>query len=133
MIGEGFAIKPSNGNFVSPVDGEVTLMAETGHAYSIKTPDGIEVLVHIGLDTVNLNTKRQPNEPMKGFSQIAKVGDKVHVGDPIVTADLKLISNEKYETITPCIVIKNDITMNKTIHHTIESGTVTKGTIVLEV
>ncbi|MDR3257691.1 MAG: PTS glucose transporter subunit IIA [Mycoplasmataceae bacterium] len=132
MIGKGFALKPSSGEFVSPIDGELTLVAETGHAFSIKHANGIEILVHIGIDTVNMNANRDTNTPLKGFKLFAKAGDKVNVGAPIITADLDAIKKAGYDTITPVIVVNNEFSTNKTIADILK-GQVTKTTKILEI
>jgi PTS system beta-glucosides-specific IIC component len=132
MIGKGFAIKPSSGEFVSPIDGELTLVAETGHAFSIRHANGMEVLVHIGIDTVNMNANRETNTPLKGFTLHAKAGDKVSIGASIITADLEEIKKAGYDTITPVIVVNNEFSANKSIVDILK-GQVTKTTKILEV
>ncbi len=99
IMGKGFAIIPKDGEFVAPIDGEVTLLDK--HAFAIKTSNGVEVLVHIGIDTVKLNGK-----PFKHFT---KVGKKVKVGDKIVQADLNMINKNKLNTITPVIALNETI------------------------
>ncbi|EFR91237.1 glucose-specific phosphotransferase enzyme IIA component, partial [Listeria innocua FSL S4-378] len=74
MMGEGIAIKPESGTIVAPVDGKIIQLAETKHAFGIRTDMGQEILVHIGLETVSLNGE--------GFNVLVNVGDKVKVGDP---------------------------------------------------
>ncbi|MDR2369696.1 MAG: PTS glucose transporter subunit IIA [Mycoplasmataceae bacterium] len=133
MIGRGFAIVPTSGEFVAPIDGELTLVAETGHAFSIKNSEGVEILIHIGIDTVNLNSKRKPEEPVQGFKIHAKTGDRVKLGTPVITADLAFIASHKLATITPVIVINNEFSANKTISDILVSGKVTKGTKIIEV
>lgn len=86
MMGDGYAIEPSDGKVVSPVDGEITVAFPTGHAYGIKTKDGKEILLHLGIDTVELEGK--------GFTPHVKVGDKVKAGDHIADMDLELIKKE---------------------------------------
>jgi glucose-specific phosphotransferase system IIA component len=133
MIGRGFAVIPSNGEYVAPIDGELTLVAETGHAFSIKSSDGIEILVHIGIDTVNLNSQRKPGEELKGFKIHAKTGDHVKLGAFIISADLKYIASQKLDTITPVVIINNEYSANKNISDILVNGKVTKGTKVVEV
>lgn len=84
MMGKGCGVKPSAGVVYAPVSGEVTAAFPTGHAYGLKTDDGIEVLVHIGMDTVGMNGK--------GFSIIAQQGSRIRAGEPLGTftsADIK--------------------------------------------
>ncbi|MFM2475442.1 PTS sugar transporter subunit IIA, partial [Burkholderia cenocepacia] len=82
-LGDGFALEPSDGRFTSPVDGEVVTVAETSHAVGLRTPRGAEVLVHVGIDTVALRGE--------GFDVHVAVGDRVRVGDPLVTVDLAAV------------------------------------------
>ena len=96
MAGDGIAITPRSNTFVAPVSGTVTKIFSTNHAYSITTKTGLEVLVHIGLDTVALNGE--------GFKRLAKEGDTVSVGKPIVSADLEFILSQGKDIITPIVI-----------------------------
>ncbi|MDF2547598.1 MAG: glucose transporter subunit [Anaerosolibacter sp.] len=96
MLGDGAAIKPSNGLVVSPCSGKVVQIFDTNHAVGIETSEGAEVLIHIGIDTVELKGK--------GFQRIAKVGDKVDVGDALIEVDLDYIEAAGKSTITPIII-----------------------------
>ncbi|WP_018393474.1 PTS system trehalose-specific EIIBC component [Bacillus sp. 37MA] len=100
MMGDGLAIEPTDGKVVSPVDGEVILTFPTKHAVGVKSKSGIELLIHIGLETVNMNGE--------GFEVHVKQGDKVKVGDPLVTFDLQLIKEKAASHITPIIVTNGD-------------------------
>lgn len=96
ILGKGVAVKPSEGKFLAPFSGEVTVMFDTGHAVSIKGDNGAEVIVHIGLDTVQLKGQH--------FTAHVKQGDRVQVGDLLITADLDQIRSAGYDVITPVIV-----------------------------
>jgi PTS system beta-glucosides-specific IIC component len=133
MIGKGFAVIPNDGNFVSPIDGEVSLIAETGHAYSIKAKNNIQVLVHIGLETVNINSKRIQGEPLKVFKPIVKIGDHVKVGTPIMTANLAEIKGLGYDLITPVVVINDEFSANKQVNNLTSGPNIKAGTKILEV
>jgi glucose-specific phosphotransferase system IIA component len=133
MIGKGFAIIPIDGHFVAPMDGEITLLAETGHAFSIKNRKGVEILVHIGLDTVNINSQRKSNELMKGFNQLVKVGQHVKAGTPIVNADLDFIKKEGYDIITPVIVLNDKSSDNVEINMINSGKNIAKLTPILEI
>ncbi|MDR1991814.1 MAG: PTS glucose transporter subunit IIA [Mycoplasmataceae bacterium] len=133
MIGKGFAVIPSNGEFVAPIDGELSLVAQTGHAFSIKSQNGIEILVHIGIDTVSLNSDHKPNTPLHGFKLCAKTGDVVKLGTPVITADLAFIQSKKLDIVTPVIVVNNNESASKTVSDILVSGKVTKGTKIIQV
>lgn len=100
MMGDGYAVDPSNGNFYSPCDGKVSLIPETLHAVGITADTGAEVLIHIGMDTVNLKGE--------GFSAKVKQGDRVKAGDPIVTVDLDAIRDKVPSLVTPVIITNID-------------------------
>ncbi|MBQ7353635.1 MAG: PTS glucose transporter subunit IIA [Clostridia bacterium] len=95
LLGYGFGIKPTQGEVFSPIDGVVTNAFDTGHAYSIEG-DGIEVLVHIGIDTVELDGE--------GFSARVKQGDKIKRHSPLAYADLELITKKGYDTTTVVVI-----------------------------
>lgn len=95
-MGKGIAIDPSDGRVVSPVDGVVTTLFETKHAIGITSENGAEILIHIGMDTVNLRGEH--------FVSHIKQGDQVNAGDLLVEFDIKKIINEGYSVLTPVIV-----------------------------
>ena len=96
MAGDGLAIIPRSNTFVAPVAGTITKIFATNHAFSIKTKSNLEVMVHIGLDTVALNGE--------GFKRLAQEGEKVNVGKPIISADLEFITSQGKEIVTPIVV-----------------------------
>jgi len=96
MVGDGVAIMPISGDFTAPIDGIVSKIFSTNHAYSIKSDKDFEVMVHIGLETVALGGK--------GFIRIADEGDSVKVGDIIIKADLAYIREYAKDIITPIII-----------------------------
>lgn len=97
-VGDGFGIKPVSGNVVSPVDGTVIMVADTGHAIAFETDSGLEVLLHLGIDTVQLK-----GEP---FALKASLGDRVRVGQSIGTMDLDAIL-KKDKSTTSIVVFTN--------------------------
>lgn len=117
MAGDGVAIEPSNGTFCSPIDGTVSKIFPTNHAFIIKNSD-LEVIVHIGIDTVELNGN--------GFTALKTTGDKIQAGDPIIEADLDLIIKSGKSVITP-------IVLNKSKIENINFGIATKNTKIMEV
>ncbi len=96
LLGEGFAVIPQSNDFFSPASGTVSDVAETLHAYCITTDDGLEVLVHIGLDTVELKGSH--------FSSLVKKGQRINAGTPIACASLDKIKNAGYKTTTMVVV-----------------------------
>ncbi|MFG6113883.1 PTS glucose transporter subunit IIA [Halobacillus sp. MO56] len=100
MMGEGLAIQPSEGKAVAPFDGEIVQLFPTKHAVGLKNKAGVEVLVHIGLETVGMNGE--------GFEASVKQGDKVKTGQTLVTFDLAKIEEKASSTVTPVIITNSD-------------------------
>lgn len=96
VLGEGIAIEPSDGLFCSPVDGTVETIAETKHAIGFAADNGLEILVHVGLETVSLNGE--------GFEILVKEGDRVKAGQPVAKADLALMRERGLKTITSLVL-----------------------------
>lgn len=127
MMGDGVAIRPSDGLFVAPADGDLTMLFRTGHAYGMVLANKVEILVHIGIDTVELQGE--------GFTLLAEQGQTVKAGTPIVRVDLELLRAKGYDPITPMIVTSPDTTAAEaTAKLTRETGAVIAGeTTVLTV
>ncbi|SHH03009.1 PTS sugar transporter subunit IIA [Tepidibacter thalassicus] len=96
MLGDGIAVIPSNNIAVAPCDGTITQIFPTNHAFGIITKEGMEILIHIGIDTVSLNGV--------GFKRLVDVGRKVKKGTPIIEVDLEYIRKCKKNTITPVLI-----------------------------
>jgi len=96
IIGDGIAVIPTEGNIVSPVDGQVASVAETLHAYGFRTEDGLELLIHVGLETVGLKGQC--------FEVFVKPGDKVKAGDPVAKVDLEFLAAKKINPVTPVLI-----------------------------
>ncbi len=97
MLGEGVAVVPTEGLALAPLDGKLTVLHSSGHAFAVQAENSpVTVLVHIGLDTVNLKGK--------GFRLRAKVGDMVKAGQPVIEFDLPVIAAAGYSAISPVIL-----------------------------
>lgn len=100
LLGQGVAIIPDKGEVVAPVSGEIITFIESKHAVGIRTDNGLELLIHVGLDTVNLNGKH--------FTGHIKPGDRVSAGDRLISFDLHEITRLGYDPITPVVIINSD-------------------------
>ena len=101
MAGQGCAIVPeASGEAVAPVSGVLVKLFEGGHAFGIATDGGIEMIVHLGLDTIELRGR--------GFERIATEGDRVEAGQPIVRFDLEEIRAGGYDPVTPVLVTNDE-------------------------
>ncbi|AKF24037.1 PTS N-acetylmuramic acid transporter subunit IIBC [Sulfurovum lithotrophicum] len=96
MAGDGLAILPVGEIFTAPIDGVVSKIFSTNHAYSVKSDQDLEVMVHIGLETVALKGE--------GFERLAQEGDEVKAGDPIIKADLNYIKAHAKDIVTPILI-----------------------------
>ena len=116
MLGKGMAIRPSSGRVVAPCDATVDMMFETGHAVSLTTETGVEMLIHVGIDTVNLQGKH--------YTVHCQAGDKVKKGQLLIEFDKDAIAAEGYDTITPVVVCNSDdfATFKTTVGKTVAEG-----------
>lgn len=108
VLGDGCAIIPDNGKIYSPVDGKISSVAETFHAYGITSDDGIEIMIHFGLETVALKGE--------GFIPHVKAGDRVKKGDLIAEADIDFLKSKNINLITPVLICDCADGMNIKIH-----------------
>nr|WP_297173020.1 PTS glucose transporter subunit IIA [uncultured Agathobaculum sp.] len=100
ILGKGVAIEPDEGCITAPADGTVEMMFDTGHAISMTTADGIELLIHVGIDTVALKGRH--------YKACCRSGDTVRKGDKLIEFDCEAIRAEGYQTVTPVIVCNAD-------------------------
>ena len=116
MMGDGLAIEPTDGKVVAPVDGEVVVTFPTKHAVGLKTASGMELLIHVGLETVHMDGE--------GFDMHVKQGDKVKAGDLLLTFDLQLIKKKAASHITPVIITTGELvqSIRKTNDGTVIAG-----------
>ncbi|MGG3772797.1 PTS sugar transporter subunit IIA [Heyndrickxia faecalis] len=116
MIGDGIAIEPDEGVVVSPVDGEVVQFFPTKHAVGLKTKSGLEILIHIGMETVALNGE--------GFEGFVQQGDRVKAGDKLVSFDLEQIRERAESIISPVVITNFDAvdTLTKTAETSAKRG-----------
>lgn len=122
MLGKGFGVEPSEGKAYAPVDGEVTTVFDTKHAIGLMSKHGVELLIHIGMDTVKLNGK--------GFDVKVKTGDQVKAGDLLAEFDMDLIKGEGYPVTTAVVVTNTDDCEGIS---EVRTGAATKDTEVLTV
>lgn len=98
MLGEGFAVVPGEGDaidVVAPIDGTITKVFKTLHAYALRSNVGVDVLVHVGLETVELKGE--------GFTALVTEGQTVHAGDPLVSVDAAVLRTKGINLITPVV------------------------------
>ena len=120
-MGNGIAIKPIDGKVCSPVNGTVDMMFDTGHAVTLVSDSGIEILIHVGLETVGLEGKP--------FQVKVQNGQKVRKGDILMIADLAAIEAAGLPTITPVLICNTD---DYTTFNTTTGKAVTNADVVIE-
>ena len=96
MVGDGVAFDPTDGRVISPIDGEVIQIMDTKHAIALKSKEGVEILIHIGIDTVKMKGE--------GFEIFVTAGDKIKIGDPLLYFDLEKVREMAKSTITPIVI-----------------------------
>ena len=95
IIGDGMAVIPTEGKILSPADAQIVSVADTGHAYGLKTEEGVELLIHVGIETVSLKGEC--------FKIHVKPGDTVKAGDLLAEVDLEFLEERKLNPITPVL------------------------------
>jgi glucose-specific phosphotransferase system IIA component len=100
VMGEGVAVMPSEGRVVAPVSGTIAKLFEGGHGFAIETPEGLQILVHVGLETVHLKGD--------GFKVGASEGQEINAGDEIVAVDLERMSELNIDIVSPVVVISGE-------------------------
>lgn len=113
LMGDGIAIIPDSSVVVAPCDGTLQMIFRTGHAFGMKADNGFEILIHIGIDTVNLEGK--------GFTVLKKVNQTVKKGEPIIEFDLNTMK-EEYDTTIILVVTNRKLFHKITLHDIVGVG-----------
>ena len=116
MAGDGLAIESIGNVFVAPADGELSLVFKTNHAFAMEIAGEVELLVHIGIDTVSLNGE--------GFERLVEPGVKVKAGTPIIRIDRDFIESKGFSLITPILITNPDVIKEMTpiINKKVDAG-----------
>lgn len=122
MVGDGFAIIPNSEKLLSPVKGKIQKVFPSKHAIGIETEEGLEILVHVGLETVELEGE--------GFEVLVDSGDLVEVGDHLLNFDISFIEENNKEIITPVVVTNYEDKVDKLVQ--VSKSEVTSQELVLK-
>lgn len=114
MMGDGFAVDLSTGSISAPMSGTISVAFPTKHAIGLRNKDGLEVLIHIGMDTVELNGQ--------GFTSYVTEGKKVKQGDPLVAVDLAYLKEQGKSIISPVIFVNGEKIMLQKEHLMVRNG-----------
>ncbi|MBF0298125.1 MAG: PTS glucose transporter subunit IIA [Oligoflexia bacterium] len=125
ILGDGFAVIPSNGEVYAPMDGKIVQMFRTGHALGMVSKDGIELLIHVGIDTVKMEGR--------GFKALVKEGENVLAGTKLIEFDLALISKEAKSIISPVVITNMDVIKSLEIVANAKGKKVNQGSTVLKI
>lgn len=125
MLGDGFAVEPTAGRVVAPCAGRVTQIFPTSHAIGIETAEGLELLIHVGIDTVELKGA--------GFTRAVEAGAAVSAGDLLLEVDLEAVRAAGKSTVIPVIITNMEKVKELTIHPNaaLEAGKTTVAAIKL--
>lgn len=122
ILGKGVAIKPLEGKVYAPIDGKISTLFPTLHAVGITTEDGVDILIHVGLDTVSLKGT--------AFQAFVKAGDSVKKGELLLEADLQAITEAGLDTITPILICNSKECKEVSM---VKSGKVTTEDCILQI
>lgn len=122
ILGDGFVVEPVDGKVISPVEGTVMQIFRTGHAVGLQTAQGLEILIHIGIDTVKMNGK--------GFKALVQNGQTVKKGDLLIEFDLNEVRGNAKSTLSPVVITNMDQVSSLVLKN---QGSVNAGDEVLEV
>lgn len=125
VVGDGLAIEPTGALIVAPCDGVIGKIFTTNHAFSIETPSGIELFVHFGIDTMALNGE--------GFKRLAKEGQQVQMGEPIMELDLALLNSTAKSIITAVVISSmDDVSQLEKCDGNVEAGVDRLMTVIMK-
>ncbi|MGM0501022.1 MAG: PTS sugar transporter subunit IIA [Bacillota bacterium] len=122
VMGAGIAIKPESSQVFAPVNGKIRHLLDTNHAIGLKTESGVEILIHVGIDTIKMDGE--------GFKSFVAEGDTVEVGDKLLEFDLELVTAEAESNLTPLVITNTD---DFTVINSLAEGEVNCGDKLLEV
>ncbi|GMA08219.1 PTS beta-glucoside transporter subunit EIIBCA [Tetragenococcus halophilus subsp. flandriensis] len=108
LVGDGIAVEPTEGKLTAPVSGKITMIFETNHALGLKTDNGAELLLHIGVDTVKMEGE--------GFQSYVQQGDHVEQGQQLITFDIDQIKNNGFEATVICVVTNNNFEVRPSVN-----------------
>ena len=114
MVGEGFSIDPLSTELLAPIAGEVADLQPSGHAVTIRSDDGLEVLLHIGLDTVKMAGA--------GFTPRVTVGQRVDAGDPLVDFDREMVASQAKSLLTQVVIANSEMVQSVTPRKGVVTG-----------
>jgi glucose-specific phosphotransferase system IIA component len=119
MVGDGMAVKPTDGSVVAPANGTISKIFETNHAFSMETDDGVELFVHFGVDTVKLGGD--------GFERLIEEGAKVTAGTPVLRVDIDAVKDKVPSIMTPLVISNLDdfASFTPVTSGTVEAGSTT--------
>lgn len=129
LVGQGIALIPKKSDFIAPIVGKLSLVFETGHAYTFESACGSQIMVHIGIDSLNLKDKN--NKVIQPFTAFVKTDDHVQTNSKIVKVDLEKLAFAK-SNITP-IIILNETIANREVKIIAQTGLVKQGDVLFEV
>lgn len=109
MLGDGYAIVPTSGVVIAPISGVIVQIFPTNHAFGILTESGLEILVHIGIDTVELKGE--------GFKRLVEVDQVVKAGTPIIEIDLEFVKSHAKSVITPVVITNKEKVKSIKVNH----------------
>lgn len=126
VVGDGVAILPTEGLLLSPIDGKVTHLFPTHHAIGLTSESGLEILMHIGIDTVKLKGQ--------GFTPFVAVGDQIKAGDKLIQFDTSVLQEAGCPIVTPIVITNGDLVAEKNIvaKTTVQAGQEPLMTVVLK-